>query len=164
MKRKIAITTMSGVFPGTDGSVTIDGFWENIKFAKPASVRSLDGKWGLKREEYFDPKPGVPYRTYLDAAYTIADQGASRQIDIGKQVIQDLFHSIRGTELPQPQRIGLCVATLWGDAGYFAEDAQRVVGKGLQIGTKFGGAVLGPDGQLAALAQASGISGPALAV
>jgi 3-oxoacyl-(acyl-carrier-protein) synthase len=165
MTSPVAITAMSGVFPGTGGPVTVEGFWKNIKLARPATLQTTEQKWGLRREDYFDPRPGTPYRTYLDSAYMISDRGASPQAEIGEQVIRDLFRSVGGTRLPDRTRVGLSVGTLWTDASYLAEDVDRVVGGGSGISTRVRGAnILGPDRQLAALADAAEISGPALSV
>lgn len=160
----IAITAMAGIFPGTEGAVSLNGYWQNVRRARPAKLHSLESKWKIPRESYFDPNPGVPYRTYMDSAYVISDDAGSNQIELGQRVLGDLLGSVKHTILPDAQRTGLCVATLWTDASYFTADANRMFGK-FHTGTDASqDRHFGPGDQIAALTKAVNIEGPALAV
>src|SRR5262245_33027353 len=152
---------MAGVFPGTNGIASLEQFTANVAQARRAQLRSVQAKWGIPREAYFHPDPGVAYRTYLDRAYTIAENPPVPQLDVGKRVLRDLFSAVAHTTLLAPARTGLCVATMWTEPGYYHEDSRRVLGQVL-AGEGIERGPFGPGEQNAALAKAAGLSGPTI--
>ena len=168
MKPKvIAITSMAGIFPGAN---SVEEYWENILTSRVAPLESLETKWGIPRSAYFDPLPGAPYKLYSDLAFclkrdppgveTSKNLQAQQhlQIRLGQRVLRDLL-SQKGIAL-DPSSIALVLGTSWTDASYFARDGERVLREpGAPQMTAFD-----PGQQLKAIAEASHLGGPLLAV
>lgn len=161
MSGTLAITALSGVFPGVEGPASVEQFAKHVACAQPARLRRIKESSGLPRESYFHPVAGTPYRTYLDSAYTISSDPPARQLDLGKQVLRDLFASVTGTPMPASERTGLCLATMWTEPDYYSEDCRRVLGEGFSVDGSFSDAY-GPGEQLDKLANAAAIAGPTL--
>jgi len=159
----IAITAMTGVFPGPAGAVSIEQFGTNILHARRAALRPLQPKWNVPRERYFHPEPGVANRTYLDSGYTIADPSGPTQFDFGRRLLTDLMDRVSGTALPPPHRLGLCLAMMWTEPRYYVEDIRRVLGDDAVV-RGADGVVRDHASLMSSLGQAAGIAGPCLGV
>ncbi len=167
--KEIAITAMSGIFPGANN---INDYWDNILNCRVAPLETMDKRWGVPREKYFSPEPGNPNRIYMDQAFTLTgpfsvNHGSEewgRQVEVGKHVLQQLIQNCSpGLETSST---GLVVGTEWSDQGYLNQDINCFFKEaGAQSPDIFSpSSVYSPEKQVREIARAAKLGGPRLSV
>ncbi|MCP4748139.1 MAG: hypothetical protein GY874_18690 [Desulfobacteraceae bacterium] len=154
-----AFTAAAGIFPG---AANTEQFWEKIVRAEPAELTPMDQRWGLHRDVYHSPEPGIPNRIYLDKAFCLPEQKEKNgsQIRYGIEVLKTLSENIltheKGFSFSQT---ALVLGTSWSDQGYFANDLDFYFNAKKSFDKRFS-----PDEQLKDLAECIGAGGPAVSV
>ncbi|MBI6619098.1 polyketide synthase [Pseudomonas corrugata] len=156
---ELCFSAMAGEFPGAP---SMEALWQLLSQGRIAPIQAMSARWELDRQAIFSAKTGEKDRTYLDSAFCLTDDASipsrhdGRQVAIGKKVLQALLTELAAQgSVPDTGRTALIVATSWSDESYFA------------TGTTTNTAVpLGftPGEQVAELARALGLGGPALSV
>lgn len=150
-------SAMAGEFPGAPST---DKLWRLLSEGKIAPIHSMLTRWELDKTSIYSATPGKKDSTYLDSAYcltddvTIPSRYEGRQVAIGKKVLQTLLSQLAGHALTT-SRTALVVATSWSDESYFINGVP---------GTVDASHGYTPGEQVAELAAAFELGGPALAV
>ncbi|WP_434657886.1 polyketide synthase [Pseudomonas sp. R3-56] len=156
---ELCFSAMAGEFPGASST---DALWHLLSQGGIAPIQAMPARWGLQKASIFSSKAGEKDRVYLDSAFCLSDDPSTpsrhegRQVAIGKNVLQTLFAELaaQGTVL-NTERTALVVATSWSDESYFA----TAVPGGTDTPSGFT-----PGEQVAGLARAFALGGPALSV
>jgi len=152
-------SAMAGEFPGAP---SVDALWHLLAQGQVAPLNSMLPRWELDKASIYSATVGEKNRTYLDSAYCLDDSATTpsryegRQVAIGQKVLQSLLAQLatQGSALIR-ERTALVVATSWSDESFFlpATSAEAHGPHGY-----------GPGEQVAKLATALGLGGPALSV
>ena len=152
-------SAMAGEFPGAP---SVDALWHLLAQGQIAPLNSMLPRWELDKASIYSATVGEKNRTYLDSAYCLSDSAATpsryegRQVAIGRKVLQALLAQLtaQGSALIR-ERTALVVATSWSDESFFlaptSTEARAPQG-------------YAPGEQVAELALALGLGGPALSV
>ena len=156
---EFCFSAMAGEFPGAPST---EALWQLLAQGQVAPMESMPTRWEVDKASIYSTKAGEKDRTYLDNAFCLTDDASipsrheGRQVAIGQKVLQTLFTQLAGQGSPlNGERTALVVATSWSDESYFA--------------TGMSGKTAAPPGftpgeQVAALAAAFALGGPALSV
>ena len=152
-------SAMAGEFPGAS---SIDALWHLLSQGQIAPIESMPARWELDKASIYSAKPGERNRVYLDSAFCLTDapetpsRHEGRQVAIGQKVLQTLLGQLaaQGSALTC-ERTALVVATSWSDESFFVSGiaAKAAAEQGYT-----------PGEQVAELAAAVGLGGPALSV
>ena len=150
----MCFSAMAGTFPGAP---SIDALWELLRQGKRAPQQDLLERWRMARDSIHHPRPGEKDRVYLHQAHGLGGDepehlAGGRQLAIGRTVLEELLAPL--ATLPRA-RTALIVATSWSDESYFLASADPV--NAARPG-------LTPADQVARLADACDLGGPALTV
>lgn len=164
----LVISAMAGMFPGAaDLDDNLEQYWQSIRTARVAPLSDLGPRWGVPRERYLAEKPGVPDTTYVDHAFCLPEDAGKnwsdlpdRQARVGQATLRKLLSTLPGGK---PARLGFVLATEWTGDSYFDRAAHASLAHEPDLDLPPPPACgLGPDGQLAAIAE--GIDGPRFAI
>lgn len=152
-------SAMAGEFPGAPST---EALWQLLSQGQVAPIESMPTRWDVDKASIYSTKAGEKDRTYLDSAFCLTDDASTpsrhegRQVAIGKKVLQTLFSQLAAQGSPlSSERTALVVATSWSDESYF------VTGMSGKPDAPPG---FTPGEQVAALAAAFALGGPALSV
>lgn len=150
----LCFSAMAGTFPGAP---SVDALWNLLRQGKRAPQQDLLERWRMAHDSIHHPRPGEKDRVYLHHVHGLGGDepehlADARQLAIGRTVLEDLLAPL--DRLPRA-RTALIVATSWSDESYFLASADPV--KANRPG-------LTPADQVARLAGACGLGGPALTV
>ncbi|WP_260963067.1 beta-ketoacyl synthase N-terminal-like domain-containing protein [Pseudomonas citri] len=159
MAGDFCFSAMAGEFPGAPST---DALWQLLSQGQIAPIESMPTRWELEKNSIYSAKAGEKDRVYLDSAFCLSDDPSTpsrhegRQVAIGKKVLKTLLTQLAGQGSPlATQRTALVVATSWSDESYF------VTGMSAEAQTPIG---FTPGEQVAELASAFALGGPALSV
>lgn len=150
----LCFSAMAGTFPGAPG---IDALWDLLRQGQRAPQQDLLARWRMTRDSIHHPRPGEKDRVYLHQVHGLGGDEperlvGGRQLAIGRAVLETLLAPL--VTLPRT-RTALIVATSWSDESYFLASADPA--NAPRPG-------LAPAEQVARLAGACGLGGPALTV
>lgn len=156
---ELCFSAMAGEFPGAPSTAAL---WQLLSQGRMAPIQAMPARWELDKQAIFSEKTGEKDRVYLDSAFCLTDDASipsrheGRQVAIGKKVLKTLLTELaaQGSEL-NTQRTALIVATSWSDESYFTTSATAATA------TPRG---FTPGEQVAELARALALGGPALSV
>lgn len=151
-------SAMAGEFPGAP---SVDALWHLLAQGQVAPLNSMLPRWEQDKASVYSATVGEKNRTYLDSAYCLADSATTpsryegRQVAIGQKVLQSLLAQLATQgSAPIRERTALVVATSWSDESFFLP----------AMSAEAHGPHYGPAEQVAELATALGLGGPALSV
>ena len=164
--RDIAITAMTGVFPGADD---IEMYWQNILHARVAPLTVFGENQRISRESYHDPKRENLQRNNPNSIFSLSNKFSyvttddiDRQVMIARGIVSQCLSNLKMAR----EKVGLVTGTSWTNPSYFEEDIQYSFGTAGKNSTASSSAtgMQAVEDQMGLIARSLHIGGPCLAV